>query len=173
MNNLEQETDLTTEVHTQSGQQTSPCKLSYQPQNRDTAFYFDRSAFRLPETPLARPTPEPPPDAGEGTTESDPDIKTKTESQTHTTSSPRYPGLHRWTSLVDDPLASAMGHRRATMDPNAVASMWTPNRTTWTPSQMASHDFNAKTQAKATTCPDHGQFTSLSLTRPSLWTSDL
>ena len=34
-------------------------------------------------------------------------------------------------------------------------------------------DFDVKTQAKATPCPDHGPFTILPLTRPSLWTSAL
>ena len=64
INDLEQESHLTTEAHTQSGQQTSSGKPSYQPQNLETAFYCDRSALRLPETPLTRPPPEPPPAAG-------------------------------------------------------------------------------------------------------------
>ena len=71
---------------THRGQQTSPGKQSYQPQNRDTAICFNRSELRLFGTPLTRPPPEPPPAAGEGNPEPDPDIKTKTEPRTNAAS---------------------------------------------------------------------------------------
>ena len=55
-------------------QHTSPGKISFQPQNRDTAICFNRSELKLSGTSLTRPPPEPTPAAEEGTAEPDPDI---------------------------------------------------------------------------------------------------
>ena len=109
-----------------------------------------RSALKLPETTRARPPPE------DRIAEPDPDIKTKTEPRTIAASPllitptlPRTPptlttpGWHP----VQNPPPSTLGPRRhgprriATYldeDPDTVASRWTPTRSTWTSTQMAS-----------------------------------
>ena len=53
-------------------EQTSPGKISTEPQNMDTALSLTRSALKLPKITRARPPPE------DSIAEPDPDIKTKT-----------------------------------------------------------------------------------------------
>ena len=87
---------------TPRGQQTSPGKISTEPQNMDTALSFPRSALKLPKTTRARPPPEPPPPE-DRIAEPDPDIKTQTTDSHYR---PPLTGHSLWTSTLSAPWMS-------------------------------------------------------------------